>query len=74
MNKKFKSNWTYIRDAYPPRQGYYLVSWQFKNKYHENPPSVDKVFFRGKTSWAKHEEYIYAWMPLPEVAEVIEDA
>lgn len=45
------SEWISVKDRLPEEQGYY----------------IDIVYFRGKTKWAKGNERVTHWMPLPEL-------
>lgn len=58
--------WISVNDRLPEEAGYYLVynkTWKF----------VDRVYFRGKSSWAKGGHHISHWMPLPNPPKVFDD-
>lgn len=55
--------WISVNDP-PKEKGYYLVTVN----YHGHR-FTDTVYFRGKSHWAKNEEYITHWMHLPDPAE-----
>lgn len=58
MNK-----WINVKDRLPEMKGYYLVCYHYPyiDRY-----DIDIVYFRGKSQWAKRNEYITHWMPLPK--------
>lgn len=60
--------WISVNDRLPDKAGDYLVAiadrWRGKTNW-----IIDRVFFRGKTTWATGNQEIEYWMPLPAPPE-----
>ena len=59
------SKWINVKDKLPEHKGDYLVyeKWIIRGRISD---SIEIVYFRGKSYWAKSNENITHWMPLPE--------
>lgn len=45
------------KEGLPKKEGYYLVTLKYLDKLY-----TDYIYFRGKTKWAKSNDYIVAWL------------
>lgn len=60
------SEWISVKDRLPEHKGDYLVYWESTNQWGLLSNNIETVYFRGKTQWAKRNDDITHWMPLPE--------
>lgn len=52
--------WISVKDKLPPSQGYYLVAFRWCKQF-----TIDYVYFRGKSKWARLGNNITHWHELP---------
>ena len=57
--------WISVADRLPKEKGNYLAYWVWGKGTSYESQNIEVVYFRGKSHWAKREEYISHWMPLP---------
>lgn len=62
------SEWISVKDKLPKEPGYYLVCW-----FRCSGPVIDIVYWRGKTTWARGNQRITYWMPLPNPPEKVSE-
>lgn len=58
--------WISVKDRLPKHKGDYLVYWKWESLQDWSSDNIEIVYFRGKTQWAKRNNDITHWMPLPE--------
>ena len=59
------SEWISVKDRLPDKAGDYLVALPYKWTGGIDWV-IDRIYFRGKTTWATANKRISHWMPLPE--------